>query len=324
MRVKMPIIVVAALVSTLLSGCISEEQKLEVNKQQMQAIDRIPKAIYGSTRAVIAGDTAKMEPYETASDQGAARALAEIDAIQKQVAEQEKMLKEFLSAAVSAAGSAVPGGGLAVAAANSLLSKIKSSGDEAKAAGDEAAAATAKATEIETKANEKAASAQKEIQNLKAELEKKDIEFTARIEKASWAMKDAFAQLTDAQKKQFKEEFLLAAAYQGVSKEELEKLKGLSPDALLGIFGGGGTLGTISLISFLRTFGKSRSQPEIETSRTKIETSQAEIERAQKQIDELYDKFVELKCKGVDTQVSSQKSKDGSNVTTTTTTNVGT
>ena len=306
MRVKMPIIVVAALVSTLLSGCISEEHRLEVKKQQVQAIDRIPKAIYGSTRAVIAGDTAKMDPYETASDQGAARALAEIDAIQKQVAEQEKMLKEFLSAAVSAAGSAVPGSGLAVAAANSFLSKIKSSEDGAKAARDEAAAATAKATEIETKANEKVASAQKEIQNLKAELEKKDIEFTARIEKASWAMKDAFAQLTDAQKKQFKEEFLLAAAYQGVSKEELEKLKGLSPEVLIAMFGGGG-----GLIGLLRTFGKSRSQPEIERSKT-------DIDRSQKQIDELYDKFVELKCKAADTQVSSQKPRDGSNVTTTT------
>jgi hypothetical protein len=321
MRVRMPVIVVAALVSTLLSGCVTPRQNLEVKKQAVQAIDRIPKAIYGSTRAVIADDATKIDPYETASDQGAAHALAEIDAIQKQVAEQEKMLKEFLTAAVNAAGSAVPGGGLAVAAVNSFLFKIKSSGDEAKSAG--AAAAIEKAAAVETKTNEKLASAQTEIQGLKAELAKKDVEFTARIERESRALKDFVAQLTDAQKKQFKEEFLLAAAQQGVSKEELERLKGLSPDALLALLGSGGTLGSISVVSLLRTLGKSRSQPEIETSRMEIERSKTEIERSQKQIDELYDKFVELKSKAADTQVSSEKSKDGSSVTTTTKTTIG-
>lgn len=283
MKARIQIIIVATLLSVLINGCISPEQQLEANKQQMQAIDRIPKAIYGSTRAVIAGDPTKMDPYETASERAAARSLAEIDAIQKDLNEQKQMLNEFLNTAVSATGSAVPGGGLAAAAVNSFLNKINSSSEEAKSARKEAADAAEMADAIETKNNEKYTSTQVEIQNLKIELEKKNLELTSRINAESQLLKDSFVKLTDDQKKEFKEEFLRVAEQKGVSREDLAALTQKSPEELIETYGSGGAIGIVSLLALLRTFGKSRSQ---------------------KEIDELYDNFVELKTAAVKVQPS--------------------
>lgn len=69
--------------------------------------------------------------------------------------------------------------------------------------------------------------------------------------------------LNESQMAQYRAEVLAAAKAQGLSKEDVAKLEGMSDSELLGLLGGGGGLAGLSLAALLRTFGKSRSQDDI-------------------------------------------------------------
>lgn len=82
--------------------------------------------------------------------------------------------------------------------------------------------------------------------------------------------------LNETQMAQYRTEVIAAAKAQGMSEADVAKLQGMSNTDMLGLLGGGGSLAGLSLAALLRTFGKSRSQGEI---------------------DELWDKLSEVKEK---------------------------
>lgn len=123
---------------------------------------------------------------------------------------------------------------------------------------------------VENTVNSKLAVASKDMEVLRASLEGKERELTEATQKM-------FSQLSEQQQRDFKEKFLALLAENGATKEQLRDATSKSPGELLALTGGGGGLGVIALMALLRTFGKSRSQDEI---------------------NELYDKVGELEKRG--------------------------
>jgi len=268
MKITIPVLVVAASVSTLLTGCVTSSEKVDLKRNQIQAIDRVPKAIYGSTRAIIAGDATKIDPYETANDKGVAQALREIDVIHQRVAAQEKMWNEFMNTALDAAGSAVPGGGIGANIAKNFITKIKSADDLATAAGTEAkaagtAAADAKtaglkaADTVEKSTDAKLAAVKQDFQTLKVQMDKSQVDISASFQKE-------FAQMDKEQQAKFKENFLALLAQNGASKADLEKATAKSPGELAAMVTGGGGISIAALLALLRTFQPSRAKDDVD------------------------------------------------------------
>ena len=137
---------------------------MEVKKQGVKAINRIPSAIYDAAELSETHDLAVLRSRHGASEDEMASGLAKIDSIQQRVLNQEKAMLELVNTALDAAGTVVPGGGMAAAAIKSLIAKSKTANEiattaqtEAKAAGTAAADAKAagiKAAEAVEKTND--------------------------------------------------------------------------------------------------------------------------------------------------------------------------
>lgn len=281
MKIKSPVLVIAVAAVIMLTGCVSPSEKVALKKNQIQAIDRVPKAIYGSTRAIISGDVTKMDPYETANDQGVAQTLREIDAIHQRLVAQEKMWSEFMNTALDAAGSAVPGSGLGASIAKNFITRIKAAGDVASAAEVEArsainAAADAKSEGIkavgmvEKCCDAKLAAIKQDFQELKAQLDKKQSDFSVSFQKE-------FAQLDKEQQAKFKENFLALLAQNGASKADLEKATAKSPGELAALVTGGGGISLAALLALLRSFGPSRSKDDVDKINQELAVVKAKV-----------------------------------------------
>lgn len=105
---------------------------------------------------------------------------------------------------------------------------------------------------------------------LKERVEKVDERLRETVQKEVVGLRDDVARkvgeqtkLNEAQMAQYRAEVLAAAKEQGLSEDELAKLQSMSDTELLGLLGGGGGLAGMSLAALLRTYGKSRSQEEI-------------------------------------------------------------
>ncbi len=70
--------------------------------------------------------------------------------------------------------------------------------------------------------------------------------------------------LSDTEKQDFRREILKEAESKGLPQDQIDSLKGMSDEQLIGLVGGGGSLGVLALAALLRTFGRSRSQKEID------------------------------------------------------------
>ena len=116
---------------------------------------------------------------------------------------------------------------------------------------------------IDTQATKKAI---EEIED-SAKIVKIEAELSAAtnfLEKEIGDLREAFKNSSAFDKGKFKEEVLLLAKAQGFSEDQLKELKESTSNQLLGLAGGGGTVGLLTLAALARTYGRSRGQPEIE------------------------------------------------------------
>ena len=252
------IIAVVVSVSALLSGCATSTEKLEVKKQGVKAINRIPTAIYDAAELSETHDLAALRKGRGTSEEEMASGLAKIDSIQQRVLAQEKAMLELVNTALDVAGTVVPGGGVAASAIKSLLAKSKTASDIATAAQTEAKAAGIKAAEAVEKANDaKLAVINKDIQGLHAIFDKKESENQATLQKE-------IATLDKDRQAKFKENFLALLAQNGASKVELEKATTKTPGELAAMVTGGSGLSIAVLLALLRTFQPSRAKDDVD------------------------------------------------------------
>lgn len=113
---------------------------------------------------------------------------------------------------------------------------------------------------------------------LRERVEKVDDRLKETVQKEVTGLRDEVAKkvgeqirLNETQMAQYRAEIVAAAKERGLSEAEIAKLQGMSDAELLGLLGGGGGLAGLALTALLRTYGKSRSQGEIDQLWDKID-----------------------------------------------------
>jgi|GEM_PF-3347564 len=180
------------------------------------------------------------------------------------------------------------------------LAQAQSETKEANAQ-TEKAKLDAKAAEEKKEADEKIKQNNLEITKLQTQLEKVNADLKkaeaavkegeksleAKLKESAKSLTDDVAKLKSFDKDEFRRQVLEEAKRMGLSKEDIEKAKGMSDTQLIGLLGGGGGLSLAALAALFRTFGPSRGQKEVDELFEKQSELQKELARFESTRDEL-------------------------------------
>lgn len=173
------------------------------------------------------------------------------------------------------------------------LARAQNETKEAKAQ-TEKAKEEAKAEAAKKECADKLARLQEQLSKVKEDLEKAQAAHDKSKEALEAKLKDSATSLTADvaklkafDKEEFRKQVLEDAKRMGLSKEDIEKVKGMSDTQLMGLLGGGGGLSLAALAALFRTFGPSRGQKEVDELFEKHSELQKELARFESTRDEL-------------------------------------
>lgn len=232
------------------SGCVTRgtQAKLDSINETRKAIDRNTTAVLAGATGIVTESTKPIEDAAVKINEGVAASDAKFDELHKQLEAQQLEFKTFVNGALAAVGEIatelVPGGTAAAKVVGIINKRVT---DNAAAAAD-----AKKASEAAQKAAaEVAKEAEKMVATLKAEfvskeeLRKKELEL-AKQEISALSAKDQV---------DLKQQLIAEAKARGIKDAE-----GMTLEQLLAALGASG----VSVAALVRTFGRSRSQNEID------------------------------------------------------------
>jgi hypothetical protein len=306
---KITLSLLLATTALALGGCVTPGTKaqVEVINENRKAIDRNTTAVIASGLSVVSGTTAPLDAASVEIGAEAAATDSRYKQLRADLEKQQLEFRAFVNGALQIAGAVatdlVPGG----SAASKALGMIKDRADaaqtsatkaqqEGEAAKKDAATATTEAQKLVVGLRAELAAKEtllKEQIAAKEALQRKDIEF---------ALKE-FSTLNAQQKAEVHGELKALAVERGIKGAE-----GMSTEELLAALGAAG----VGLAGLLRTFGRSRSAPEVEQLATKQIDQSEKIGRATGEVGELWIEVKNLQTEvAVVTQRAAQASDAG-------------
>lgn len=271
--------------SLALAGCVTPRENFAQRERSIRAVNTNSRATLAAGEAVAADDPDRVKPVEILVSTQEQENAAIATAVDARLAKLESFKKELLQTLTAVAKTAVPGAG---AALTTIAGKIDEATTSVGTVGQKQIeqakvldALKGKLTELQT--------AQTGMEQKLAEKEKALGELKASVKEASDQLVKKFGALPTEQKESVKLAILEELEKSGVSKADLEKFKGMTPEQLVGMAGGGGLVGLAALAGLFRTLGPSRGKKEIDELWEQSSALKAQLEKLNALTDETKD-----------------------------------
>lgn len=291
--------VVAAMVSSQLTGCISEPNASKFARDGTQSVHAVSRAIFGVGRAQEGADQGIIDVYETNFEKRVSAMNVRMDRMVSEAEANSKRFENFARDLAQLAGSAFPGGSIVTSLISSFTGMKDTASKETSAKVEDLKTnlegeiekletsrvlADKKITDIETRVGRL-----KEKYDTLIEESKEESPLQESLETMSELVKGMNSDEQDKLRTRilaevalsseaeqarfklaFKEEVLAAAKEMDIPREEIEKIASKSPEELFATYGTTGAGGIVGLLALFRTFGKSRGKEEIDRLREEI------------------------------------------------------